>query len=124
MRSESQDDTHDSDDSPSRRSQHDSRHGSSPSPLSVRLSSREQAMLQLADGATNRIIADELGLSVHGVKHHVANLLKQLNCANWTEAASTAMRRGLVSTEPARSVEHVQQGFSAQAGGLPHHRQS
>jgi hypothetical protein len=81
-------------------------------------------MLQLADGATNRIIADELGLSVHGVKHHVANLLKQLNCANRTEAASTAMRRGLVSTEPARSVEHVQQAFPARAGGLPHHRQS
>ena len=97
----------------------------SPSPLSVRLSSREQAVLQLiADGATNKIIADELGISVHGVKHHVANLLKQLNCANRTEAASTAMRRGLVSTEPARSVEHVQQAFSARAGGLPHHRQS
>ena len=85
----------------------------SPSSRLVRLSSREQAVLQLiADGATNKIIADELGISVHGVKHHVANLLKQLNCANRTEAASTAMRRGLVSAEPARSAD-VRQALSA-----------
>lgn len=75
----------------------------SSSPLPVRLTSREQAVLQLiVDGATNKTIADELGISVHGVKHHVANLLKQLGCANRTEVASTAMRRGLVSSEPAR----------------------
>jgi DNA-binding NarL/FixJ family response regulator len=68
--------------------------------LPVRLSSREQAVLQLVvDGATNKIIAEELGISVHGVKHHVANLLKQLGCANRTEVASTAMRRGLVPAE-------------------------
>jgi DNA-binding NarL/FixJ family response regulator len=97
----------------------------SPSPLSVRLSSREQAVLKLiADGATNKIIADELGISVHGVKHHVANLLKQLNCANRTEVASTAMRRGLVSVEPACSVEPVRQGLSARRGGSPHRSRS
>ncbi|MGO9581454.1 MAG: response regulator transcription factor [Acidimicrobiales bacterium] len=74
-----------------------------PSPLPVRLSAREHAVLQLiVDGATNKTIAEELGISVHGVKHHVANLLKQLGCTNRTEVASTAMRRGLVSTEPAR----------------------
>jgi DNA-binding NarL/FixJ family response regulator len=72
--------------------------------LPVRLSAREQAVLQLiVDGATNKTIADELGISVHGVKHHVANLLKQLSCSNRTEVASTAMRRGLVSTEPTAS---------------------
>jgi DNA-binding NarL/FixJ family response regulator len=77
---------------------------SSPSPLPVRLSSREHAVLQLiVDGATNKTIAEKLGISVHGVKHHVANLLKQLGCANRTEVASTAMRRGLVSTEQAYS---------------------
>ncbi len=76
----------------------------SPGPSPVRLSVRELAVLQLiVDGATNKTIADELGISVHGVKHHVANLLKQLGCTNRTEVASTAMRRGLVSTEPARS---------------------
>jgi DNA-binding NarL/FixJ family response regulator len=76
----------------------------SPAPLPVRLSTREQAVLQLiVDGATNKTIADKLGISVHGVKHHVANLLKQLGCSNRTEVASTAMRRGLVPAEAARS---------------------
>ncbi|MGO9963921.1 MAG: LuxR C-terminal-related transcriptional regulator [Acidimicrobiales bacterium] len=87
----------------------------------VRLSSREQAVLRLvADGATNKIIADELGISVHGVKHHVANLLKQLNCANRTEVASMAMRRGLVPAEPARSAGHVLQGLSGRHGAASH----
>jgi DNA-binding NarL/FixJ family response regulator len=76
----------------------------SSNPLPSRLSAREQAVLQLiVDGATNKTIADELGISVHGVKHHVANLLKHLGCSNRTEVASTAMRRGLVSTEPTAS---------------------
>jgi len=73
----------------------------SSSQVPVKLSSREQAVLRLiVDGATNKVIADKLEISVHGVKHHVANLLKQLECANRTEVASTAMRRGLVSVEP------------------------
>jgi DNA-binding NarL/FixJ family response regulator len=73
----------------------------STSPVLVKLTSRERAVLRLiVDGATNKTIADELGISVHGVKHHVANLLKQLGCVNRTEVASTAMRRGLVSAEP------------------------
>ena len=83
--------------------------GGSPGPLAVHLTERELEVLQLiADGATNNTIAAQLGISVHGAKHHVANLLRQLNCSNRTEAAATAMRRGLVSTgavpseEPAR----------------------
>ena len=87
----------------------------------VRLSSREQAVLKLvADGATNKVIADELGISVHGVKHHVANLLKQLNCANRTEVASMAMRHGLVPAEPARTAGNALQGLSARHGEPAH----
>ena len=97
----------------------------SPSPRAVRLSVREQAVLQLiVDGATNKTVAEELGISVHGVKHHVANLLKQLNCANRTEAASTAMRHGLVSTESPRSVELVGQGHPARNGRPPRYPQA
>ena len=77
-----------------------------------RLDAREFPMPAPMDGATNKTIADELGISIHGVKHHVASLLKQLNCANRTEAASTAMRRGLVSAEPVRSAD-VRQALSA-----------
>lgn len=70
--------------------------------VEVRLSDRELAVLRLVvEGATNKTIADELGITVHGVKHHVANLLKQLGCSNRTEVASTAMRRGLVSADGA-----------------------
>ena len=97
----------------------------SPSLLPVRLSSREQVVLRLiADGATNKLIADELGISVQGVKHHVANLLKQLNCARRTEVASTAMRRAFVPAEPARAVEPVRQGLSARREARPHHFRS
>jgi DNA-binding NarL/FixJ family response regulator len=97
----------------------------SPSPRAIRLSVREQAVLQLiVDGATNKTVAEELGISVHGVKHHVANLLKQLNCANRTEAASTAMRHGLVSTESPRSVELVGQGHPARNGRPPRYPQA
>jgi DNA-binding NarL/FixJ family response regulator len=79
----------------------------STSPITVKLTNREQAVLQLiVAGATNKTIADELKITVHGVKHHVANLLKQLGCSNRTEVASTAMRRGLVSAEPMSSRWH------------------
>jgi hypothetical protein len=78
----------------------------------------------IADGATNKLIADELGISVQGVKHHVANLLKQLNRARRTEVASTAMRRAFVPAEPARAVEPVRQGLSARRGARPHHFRS
>ena len=73
-------------------------------PVQFRLSNRELAVLRLiVGGATNKTIADELGITVHGVKHHVANLLKQFGCSNRTEVASTAMRRGLVSADGAYS---------------------
>src|ERR1035441_7879494 len=64
--------------------------GSTMSAVAIKLTTREQAVLRLiVDGATNKTIAQELGISVHGVKHHVANLLKQLGCANRAEVAST-----------------------------------
>jgi DNA-binding NarL/FixJ family response regulator len=90
-----------------------------PSTAAVRLSVREQAVLQLiVDGATNKTIADELGIPVHGVKHHVANLLKQLNCSNRTEVTSTARRRGLVATESACSVKLMHHGPRHMAAAL------
>ena len=45
--------------------------------LLTRLDAREFPMPAPMDGATNKTIADELGISIHGVKHHVASLLKQ-----------------------------------------------
>jgi DNA-binding NarL/FixJ family response regulator len=74
----------------------------SPVPSPVRLSSGEQAVLQLiVDGATNKTIVDEFRISVHG-----SSIMWQTFSSSWAhepEVASTAMRRGLVVDEPARS---------------------
>lgn len=58
---------------------------------------REQHTLRLlADGLSNKQIASRLGISEHGAKRHVANLLAKLNCANRAHAVALAFREGLV----------------------------
>ncbi|WP_144070101.1 response regulator transcription factor [Nonomuraea indica] len=42
-------------------------------------------------------MARRLGISEHGAKRHVANILAKLNCSNRTLATAVALRRGLVS---------------------------
>ncbi|MFG3439671.1 LuxR C-terminal-related transcriptional regulator [Nonomuraea sp. NPDC047897] len=62
------------------------------------LTSREQQTLALmAEGLSNKQIARRLGISEHGAKRHVANILAKLNCSNRTLATAVALRRGLVS---------------------------
>lgn len=58
-----------------------------------------QALMLLADGMSNKQIARRLGISEHGAKRHVANVLAKLNCPNRTLAVALAMRYGLVSSE-------------------------
>lgn len=63
----------------------------------VRLTETQVALLTLmASGATNRVIAEQLGISVHTVKRQVAKLLLAMGCANRTEATTKAMRAGLI----------------------------
>jgi DNA-binding NarL/FixJ family response regulator len=65
--------------------------------LLIHLSPREAEVLALlAEGASNKVIARRLGISVHTVKFHVAALLVKLGAANRTDAIATAMRQGLV----------------------------
>lgn len=65
--------------------------------FSIRLSPRETEVLALlAEGASNKVIARHLDISVHTVKFHVAAILVKLGAANRTDAIATAMRRGLV----------------------------
>jgi DNA-binding NarL/FixJ family response regulator len=60
------------------------------------LSEREkQALKLLVDGMSNKQIATRLGISEHGAKRHVGNLLAKLNCSNRTVAAALAIREGL-----------------------------
>ena len=64
---------------------------------SIRLSPREAEVLALlADGASNKLIARHLDISVHTAKFHVAAILVKLGAANRTDAIATAMRHGLV----------------------------
>ncbi len=62
----------------------------------VRMTPREREVLVLlVDGLSNKQIARRLGISVHGAKRHVANVLAKLDCSNRTLAVAKALREGL-----------------------------
>lgn len=62
-------------------------------PLLARLSAQERKILDLiADGLTNREIADELFLAEKTVKNYVSNLLAKLGMSRRSEAAAYAAR--------------------------------
>jgi len=61
------------------------------------MSPREDEVLQLvAQGATNREIADSLFISENTVKTHLRNIMDKLHLANRSQAAAYAVKRGLV----------------------------
>ncbi len=61
------------------------------------LSVRELEVLALvASGASNQDIAEELALSIHTVKRHVANVLAKLDVESRTKAANVARSKGLI----------------------------
>lgn len=61
------------------------------------LSSRERQVLGLlAEGLTNRQIAERLVVSEHTVHRHVTNILRKLDLPSRTAAATHAVRSGLV----------------------------
>jgi DNA-binding NarL/FixJ family response regulator len=65
------------------------------------LSERELEVLALvAQGRTNRQIAEELFITEKTAGHHVSNILAKLEVANRLEAASIAHRAGLVEPRP------------------------
>ncbi|MFD0626787.1 response regulator transcription factor [Streptomyces sanglieri] len=58
---------------------------------------REQQVLALlAQGFSNKQIARRIGISEHGAKRHVTNLLAKLNSPNRTLAVALALQEGLV----------------------------
>ncbi len=64
-------------------------------PVPDGLTARERQVLnQLADGASNRQIARDLGLSLKTVQNHVARILDKLQASDRTEAALRA--RGIL----------------------------
>jgi len=61
------------------------------------LSPREGEVLQLvAQGASNKHIADSLFISENTVKTHLRNIMEKLHLANRSQAAAYAINRGLV----------------------------
>ena len=61
------------------------------------LSPREVSILRLvARGLSNREIGRELVISEHTAANHIRSILRKTRCANRTEAAAYAHRRGLV----------------------------
>jgi DNA-binding CsgD family transcriptional regulator/tetratricopeptide (TPR) repeat protein len=62
------------------------------------LTDREVGVLRLlVDGHSNREIGERLHISQHTAANHVRSILHKTGCANRTEAASWALRRGLVA---------------------------
>jgi DNA-binding NarL/FixJ family response regulator len=61
------------------------------------LTSRELALLrQVAQGASNKDIARSMSISQNTVKYYLKNILQKLNAHNRAEAASIALRAGLL----------------------------
>lgn len=63
----------------------------------IALTPRELDVLALlAEGASNKVIARELGISVHTVKFHVGSILDKLDATGRTDAVAHAARRGVI----------------------------
>lgn len=63
----------------------------------VELTPRELDVLALmAEGASNKAIARQLGISVHTAKFHVGSILDKLDATGRTDAVAHAARRGVI----------------------------
>ena len=61
------------------------------------LTRRESEVLRLvAEGASNKLIARRLGISVHTAKFHVASIAEKLDATGRTDAVAQAVRLGLI----------------------------
>jgi DNA-binding CsgD family transcriptional regulator len=67
-------------------------------PPGIDLTPRERDVLVLmAEGASNKSIAKQLGISVHTAKFHVGSLLDKLDATGRTDAVAHAARRGVIN---------------------------
>jgi DNA-binding CsgD family transcriptional regulator len=67
-------------------------------PADIDLTPRERDVLVLmAEGASNKAIARQLGISVHTAKFHVGSLLHKLDATGRTDAVAHAARRGVIN---------------------------
>ena len=68
------------------------------------LTARELEILKmLSKGLTNKQIGHALGISDNTVKNHVNSIIEKLEVSDRTEAATTAIQRGLITIEIGRA---------------------
>jgi DNA-binding NarL/FixJ family response regulator len=71
--------------------------GEAEGPRAAPLSKREREILQkVADGATTRQVANELGISPHTVKTHLERIFEKLGANDRAQAVAIAIRTGIV----------------------------
>jgi DNA-binding NarL/FixJ family response regulator len=64
------------------------------------LTARELEILKmLSRGPTNKQIGHALGISDNTVRNHVLRIIEKLEVSDRTEAATTAIQRGLISVD-------------------------
>lgn len=98
-----------------------------PGPDSNQLSSRQEEVAALvATGLTNRAVAEELGISVDGIKYHVSEILGRLGlstregirAALWTYRGSSALPLRSRTRGRAKEVEFARRMLDvARVGG-------
>jgi DNA-binding NarL/FixJ family response regulator len=75
----------------------EARTASADEPRSTPLSKREREILQrVADGATTRQVASDLGISPHTVKTHLERIFEKLGANDRAQAVAIAIRTGIV----------------------------
>jgi NarL family two-component system response regulator LiaR len=71
------------------------------------LTSREtEVLLFVAQGSTNRQIAEQLAISEATVRSHMSKILTKLNLASRTQAALYALRQGIATVDPSGEPAH------------------
>jgi DNA-binding CsgD family transcriptional regulator len=74
-----------------------SRTAEKPADRDAALTPREiQVLSLLAEGASNKSIAQRLGITVHTVKFHVASLLDKFEAIGRTDVVAQAVRLGVI----------------------------
>ncbi|MEO8881978.1 MAG: helix-turn-helix transcriptional regulator [Devosia sp.] len=69
-----------------------------PGPTFSTLTARERQVAELlVEGASNKVIARRLEISVHTAKFHVGAVLEKLGAVNRSDAVAIALRDGLVA---------------------------
>jgi DNA-binding CsgD family transcriptional regulator len=70
---------------------------SAPPDPEAALTPREREVLELmAEGASNKMIARALGISVHTAKFHVGSVIDKLDATGRTDAVAQAARLGVI----------------------------